>query len=179
MRSLILFLLKYAPLKTELNKWRCLPWQKDIDWKHQRIKQKQIDKYLVDGKNFIDEHEIYSALEQHRHPNPDFIRSLLKKSLRIENLSVQETAALIAVDDPELLRVEVLCESGVTTESRPAMQNEDRFALRVSELVVPDRVYAVDLQASGVEGRRYRKELTGPAVVLGDTSRGRQAAFRR
>jgi len=76
---------------------------KKNSWINKRIKQDQIDKYLVNGKNFIDEHEIYFALENNKKTHPEHIRSLLQKSLRIENLTLEETAALMAVKDSQLL----------------------------------------------------------------------------
>ncbi|MDP8267070.1 MAG: [FeFe] hydrogenase H-cluster radical SAM maturase HydG [Candidatus Aceula meridiana] len=76
---------------------------KEHRWINKRIKKDQIKKYLVDGKNFIDEQEIYSTLEKNKEPRPEYIRRLLQKSLRIENLTLEEAAALIAVEDPQLL----------------------------------------------------------------------------
>ena len=73
------------------------------DWKSKRIKQSEIDKYKIEGKDFIDENEITAALEKNKQPTPEYIRGLLKKSLRVESFTLEETAALIAVEDPELI----------------------------------------------------------------------------
>lgn len=73
------------------------------NWASRRVKQTEIDKYKIDGKDFIDEHEINNALEKNKQNDPEYIRGLLQRSLRIENLTLEETAALIAVEDPQLL----------------------------------------------------------------------------
>jgi 2-iminoacetate synthase len=88
-----LFDFKGINMNTESTKW--------ID---QVIKQDEIDKYLKDGKDFIDEDEIVSKLATNQNPSKEHIRSIIQKSLNIERLSLDETAALLNVDDPELLK---------------------------------------------------------------------------
>ncbi|MBU0468471.1 MAG: [FeFe] hydrogenase H-cluster radical SAM maturase HydG [Candidatus Omnitrophica bacterium] len=73
------------------------------DWKSARVNRDQIDKYKIEGKEFIDENEINKALELGKRSDAEYIRGLLQKSLRVENLTLEETAALIAVEDPHLL----------------------------------------------------------------------------
>jgi len=72
-------------------------------WVKQVIKQDEIDKYLVDGKDFIDEEQIYATLAANQRPEKEQIRAILEKSLEIERLTPDETAALLAVEDPDLL----------------------------------------------------------------------------
>ncbi|MFA6816315.1 MAG: [FeFe] hydrogenase H-cluster radical SAM maturase HydG [Lentisphaeria bacterium] len=72
-------------------------------WMDQVIKQDQIDKYLKDGKDFIDEDEIVAQLKNNQNPSKEQIRDIIKKSLEIKRLTYDETAALISVTDPELL----------------------------------------------------------------------------
>lgn len=72
------------------------------DWKKGIIKQSEIDKYLVDGKDYIDNQLIYNTLEQNQHPDPGFIREIIQKSLSIATLNPGETAALLQVKDPDL-----------------------------------------------------------------------------
>lgn len=76
---------------------------KKENWLSRRVKQIEIDKYKVDGADFIDEQEINSAIDENKQHDVEYIRGLLQKSLRVENLTLQETAALIAVEDPQLL----------------------------------------------------------------------------
>ena len=72
-------------------------------WAQQVIKQEEIDKYLVNGKDFIDEQEIVRHLEENKNPDRQRIRDIMHKSLSIERLNPDEVAALLAVEDPELL----------------------------------------------------------------------------
>lgn len=72
------------------------------DWKEGVINQAEIDKYLVDGRDFIDNQVIYSALNRNSDPDPGYIRDILQKSLSITTLNTDETAALLQVKDPGL-----------------------------------------------------------------------------
>lgn len=73
-------------------------------WAEQVIKQDEIDKYLINGKDFIDEQEILSHLEDNKNPDKQRIRDIMQKSLAIERLNPDEVAALLAVDDEDLLQ---------------------------------------------------------------------------
>jgi len=73
------------------------------DWIRDRIKPEQIEKYLDDGRCFIDAEAIERTLKAHTKPDPQRVRDILQKSLAIETLTPEETACLIHVDDPELL----------------------------------------------------------------------------
>ncbi len=75
----------------------CRAWVKD------RIKPEQIDKYLDNGRCFIDSDAIERALAANTKPDRRRVRDILQKSLAIETLSPDETACLIHVQDPELL----------------------------------------------------------------------------
>jgi 2-iminoacetate synthase len=72
------------------------------DWKESIINNAEIDKYLIDGKDYIDNQIIFSALDRNKHPDHHFIRDILQKSRSITTLSIDETAALLQVTDPEL-----------------------------------------------------------------------------
>jgi 2-iminoacetate synthase len=72
------------------------------DWKKGVIKQDEIGKYLINGKDFINEDDIFSTLEKNKNPDPKFIRDILQKSLSIKTLSPNETAALLHVNSPDL-----------------------------------------------------------------------------
>ena len=67
------------------------------------IKRDEIDRYYRDGRDFIDDEAICAELEANKNPDPERIRDILQKSLAIQTLSGAETAALLAVEDPELL----------------------------------------------------------------------------
>jgi len=72
-------------------------------WQDARIKTEEIDKYLVDGKDFIPQEKIPVLLERFKSPDPVYIRDILSKSLAVKSLSPEETAALIQVTDQDLL----------------------------------------------------------------------------
>ncbi|ADL12750.1 [FeFe] hydrogenase H-cluster radical SAM maturase HydG [Acetohalobium arabaticum] len=73
------------------------------EWAANVIKQDEIDRYLIDGDDFIDDNLIEQQLEEHRDPDPKWIREIIQKSLEIERLEPEETAALLNVEDEELL----------------------------------------------------------------------------
>ena len=72
------------------------------EWKKGIIHNEEIDKYLINGKDFIDNESIFSVLTRQSNPDPIFIRDILQKSLSIKTLTPDETAALLQVRDPEL-----------------------------------------------------------------------------
>ncbi len=64
-------------------------------------------KYKIEDRsmeNFIDSDEIHEILEAHKNPTAKEVRSIIKKSLNKERLSLQETAILINANDPELIQ---------------------------------------------------------------------------
>src|SRR3989338_1070117 len=73
------------------------------NWVKDRIKQDEITKYLVDGKDFIPDTEIEGKLVANRSPEKARVRDALAKSLAIETLTPDETAMLLHVEDPVLL----------------------------------------------------------------------------
>ncbi len=73
------------------------------EWAQEVIKTEEIDKYLVNGKDFIDEEAIWGDLEKYKNPDPAQVRNILQKSLDIKLLSPQETAILLNVEDKTLL----------------------------------------------------------------------------
>lgn len=72
------------------------------DWKKSIIREEEITKYLIDGKDFIDDAVIFNHLQNQIDPDPAFIRDILQKSLSIQTLKPEETAALLQVRDPEI-----------------------------------------------------------------------------
>jgi 2-iminoacetate synthase len=80
------------------------------EWAEQVIKQEEIDKYLVNGKDFINEDEIFDKLKVNANPDKGFIRNIMDKSLDLKTLSHDETAALLNLKDEGLW--EELYETG-------------------------------------------------------------------
>jgi 2-iminoacetate synthase len=72
------------------------------EWKNSVIKQDEIDKFLIDGKDFINERDIFDTLNRNTNPDKEYIRSIMQKSLSIETLTADETAALLHVKDEDL-----------------------------------------------------------------------------
>ena len=72
-------------------------------WVRDRIKPAQIEKYLDNGRCFIDAAAIERALASNTEPDAQRVRDILQKSLAVETLTPDETACLIHVQDPELL----------------------------------------------------------------------------
>lgn len=72
-------------------------------WADNVIKQDEIDKYLIDGEDFINESEIIKNLKENKNPDKKRIRDIIQKSLEIKRLDPDETAALLNVEDKDLL----------------------------------------------------------------------------
>ncbi|MCF7927951.1 MAG: [FeFe] hydrogenase H-cluster radical SAM maturase HydG [Spirochaetales bacterium] len=66
------------------------------------IRRDEVDRYLQNGKDFIDEDEISCHLNNSRNPEKQQIRQIIQKSLAVERLEPEEAAALLQVEDPEL-----------------------------------------------------------------------------
>lgn len=73
------------------------------EWAQQVVRPEEIEKYLVNGKDFIDEQAILGDLAKNEKPDPQQVRDILQKSLGINLLSPEETAILLNVEDAELL----------------------------------------------------------------------------
>lgn len=73
------------------------------NWIQNRIKPEEYEKYLVDGKDFIELADIEGVLANSQEPSHDRVKEILDKSLTIETLTLEETAELLRVKDPEML----------------------------------------------------------------------------
>ncbi|MDD2709123.1 MAG: [FeFe] hydrogenase H-cluster radical SAM maturase HydG [Verrucomicrobiae bacterium] len=73
-------------------------------WEAERIRQDQIDRYLKRGRDFIPDDEIEARLAGAVCPDASWVREILAKAMEIQTLSPDETAALLAVRNPELWR---------------------------------------------------------------------------
>ncbi|NCC66452.1 MAG: [FeFe] hydrogenase H-cluster radical SAM maturase HydG, partial [Spirochaetia bacterium] len=71
-------------------------------WKEQLISQEEIDKYLVDGKDFIDEKHINATLQKNTSSDTARIREIIAKAYNIELMDDEDVATLLQVTDKEL-----------------------------------------------------------------------------
>ena len=65
------------------------------EWVQQVIKPAEIEKYLVNGKDFIDEKSIFGNLEKYRQPDKQQVRDILQKSLDIKLLSPARNGCVV------------------------------------------------------------------------------------
>ncbi|HPA10305.1 MAG TPA: radical SAM protein, partial [Treponemataceae bacterium] len=72
------------------------------EWKDNLIKQDEIDRYLVDGKDFIDDDAIETEIEKNRAASPERIRAIIKKAYDVNLMDSADVAALLNVTDPDL-----------------------------------------------------------------------------
>lgn len=72
-------------------------------WMKTRIKYDEVEKYLEDGQDFINDEEIWEKLNNYKNPDKNRVREIFQKALSIETLTPDETAILLNVDDAELL----------------------------------------------------------------------------
>lgn len=71
-------------------------------WIQNVIKPEQVDKYRDKGKDFINESYINELLRKKSQPEKQEIREIIAKSLELERLEPEETAALLNCIDDEL-----------------------------------------------------------------------------
>ena len=77
---------------------------RDIDqWIDERIKPEEITKYMKGDDDFIPQEEIFRHLIVNKTPDKSRVREIIAKSLEIKSLEPEEVAALVHVEDPELL----------------------------------------------------------------------------
>ena len=74
-----------------------------LSWIQERIKTEEINKYLDNSTDFINEDKIFNDLTSSANPDPKQIKDILQKSLAVESLSLKETALLLNVSDPAML----------------------------------------------------------------------------
>jgi 2-iminoacetate synthase len=71
-------------------------------WVKNVIKQEEIDKYLIDGEDFINEDLINRQLEENKNPDRKQIEEIIEKACNLQRLEPEETAALLHVQDDDL-----------------------------------------------------------------------------
>lgn len=72
------------------------------EWMEKRIKEEEVTRYMDNGRDFINDDEIWEKLEKYKNLDLKQVRDILQKSLSIETLTPDETAVLLNVKDPEL-----------------------------------------------------------------------------
>jgi 2-iminoacetate synthase len=73
-----------------------------VDWASKVIIQEEIDRYLVDGKDYVDDALIESLLADTSEPDPGLVRELARGACTGATLTPQQTAALMRVKDEAL-----------------------------------------------------------------------------
>ncbi len=71
------------------------------NWMQNVIKEEEIKKYLNNGKDFINDSLILEKLNSNKNPDSSRILEIIDKSLGLERLTPDETAALINLDFKE------------------------------------------------------------------------------
>jgi 2-iminoacetate synthase len=72
------------------------------NWIDAVVKQDEIDRYLVNGRDFVDEELIWNELLNQKDPADSRIREIMAKSLELQRLDPSETAALLNCRNGEL-----------------------------------------------------------------------------
>jgi len=123
------------------------------NWAKEVIIRKEIDKYLVNGDDFINEAAIFSKLALNVNPPPELIRDILQKSLSIKTLSPDETATLLNVKSP--LVWEEIFQTALEVKKRVYDNRIVFFApLYCSNLCVNNCAYCGFREANNQEIRR-------------------------
>ena len=73
-----------------------------VDWTENIVKENEFNFYLEGEKDFINEEKIEQQLEENKNPDAKRIREIISKSLSIERLEPEETAALLNVENKYL-----------------------------------------------------------------------------
>jgi 2-iminoacetate synthase len=71
-------------------------------WARSRIREEEITRYMENGKSFLDEAQITDTLAAQTDSDGSRIEDILQKSLSIQTLTLEETATLLNVTDPEI-----------------------------------------------------------------------------
>ena len=121
------------------------------------IKRDQVEKYLPNEHDFIDEDTIFSALEHHRSPEASHVREILAKSMTAEALSLDDTATLLNVEDPALFAE--MAETATAVKKKVYDNRIVTFApLYLSNLCVNNCLYC-GFRADNTDQRRRRLTL--------------------
>ena len=81
-----------------------MPESKNSTWIKNVIRKNEVTPFLTDGNDFINDTEIEDLIKKSAKPKKEEIRRIIQKSLSIKRLEPEETAALLNVEDKELLK---------------------------------------------------------------------------
>lgn len=127
------------------------------EWMNQVIKQEEIDRYLENGKDFIDDALIVDLLVRKQNPERQEIKAIIDKSLALERLEPEETAALLNCKDEDLW--EEIFETGGKIKEKVYGRRIVTFApLYVSNLCVNSCIYC-GFRKENPESRRKRLSM--------------------
>lgn len=73
----------------------------DKSYIQEAIKPEEYEKYLVDGKDFIDDDLIRKKIAETKEPDPGEVEEILERSMKIELLTLSDVAKLLNVKDPK------------------------------------------------------------------------------
>ena len=73
-----------------------------VEWASNVIKQDEIDRYLMDGKDFVDDARIERLLADQTEPDPALVREIANAATSGETLTPEQTAILMRVTDESL-----------------------------------------------------------------------------
>lgn len=146
------------------------------------ISQKEIDRYLDQGRDFICEDKINRCLENKKSPDRKELNDILQKSLSITTLTPQETTLLMNVQSPEML--EAMKTTALEVKKKVYDNRIVTFAplylgnfcvnnclycgLRSENVDIPRRVLSkqeIELEVTALAGRIGHKRLV---VVYGE-----------
>lgn len=71
-------------------------------WQDALVRQDEIDPYLYDGKDFIDDEAIESEITANRGASPGRVRDIIRSAYNIKLMKSADAAALLGVTDPAL-----------------------------------------------------------------------------
>jgi 2-iminoacetate synthase len=125
-------------------------------WADNVIKQEEIDKYLINGEDFIDQDLINKKLQENTEATKAEVEAIIEKSMNIERLSPAETALLLNVEDQELL--EMMYEAALKVKRKVYDNRIVSFApLYCSNLCVNNCLYCGFRKDNNEEKRRVLK----------------------
>jgi 2-iminoacetate synthase len=75
--------------------------QENLSWITSRIKENEDEKYLRDGRDFINDTSIEETLDKNKKQDKIKVRDIIQKASEIERLEPHETATLLNITDKE------------------------------------------------------------------------------
>ncbi len=126
------------------------------EWMDNVIKPEQVERYRENGKDFIDDNYINELLLRKKQPDKQEIQEIIAKSLELNRLEPEETAALLNCTDEELWQE--MYKAGLEIKQKVYGRRIVTFApLYISNYCVNSCVYC---GFRGENERSVRKQLT-------------------